>query len=100
MEGCKFKLLMKVPLTDIHILNEEYDQCQSKSCTSGSNSSHSEDLDDLRTIHKMMDLANLLKCPHLSLDETLRDLASGLKHHCDTFADAVEFEIKTAEGSR
>jgi len=94
LDGCKFKLLMKVQLTDVHIMSEEHEGCCSGKTSVGS---HSEELDDLRTIHKMMDLATLLKCPHVGLDDTLKELASGLKHHCDNNADVLDIEIKSAD---
>lgn len=115
LEGCKFKLLMKLQLTDIHLVGEEHDSYSSASaCATGaaamcgksvqgpsssatSSSHHSDELDDLKTIQKMMDLANLLKCPHVGLDEVLRELASGLKHHCDNNADILDIEIKAGE---
>jgi hypothetical protein len=92
---------MKIPLTDLHILSEEHELkgCGGGHGSGGSGSSHHEDLEDLKTIHKMMDLATLLKCSHVGLDDILRDLASGLKHQCDNSADAVEFEIKSGESS-
>ncbi|CAG7727349.1 unnamed protein product [Allacma fusca] len=114
-DGCKFKLLMKVPLMDAHLLNEDHDVSSisgtvtttnkstssssfaSKSGGGGSLNSH-EETDDLKIIHKMMELATMLKCSHAGLDEILKDLASGLKHHYDN-GDAVDFEIKTSDNS-
>lgn len=103
---------MKIQLTDVHILSEEHEgyggaaggsggagsSGKSASGSSGSSSSHhSDELDDLKTIHKMMDLATLLKCPHVGLDEVLRELATGLKHHCDNNADVLDIEIKAGD---
>lgn len=85
LDGCKFKLLLKVGLMDVHTTAGE-DKGEDRAAT--------EDLDDLKTLHKMMDLAALLKCPHLGLDELLAQMAAGLRHPCDNNADAVELEIK------
>lgn len=112
---------MKIQLTDVHIVcGDDHDgvfgssgrgdgcggsgvgvsgTSGKSSSSSGSSSSHHnfEELEDLRTIHKMMDLAALLKCSHGGLDEVLRELASGLKHHCDSNADVLDIEIKTGD---
>lgn len=80
---------MKVGLTEVHVVSEESEGCIKGVCP--------EELDDLKTIHKMMELACLLKCPHLGLDDILRELASSLRHHCDNDVDAVDLEIKTSD---
>jgi hypothetical protein len=92
LEGCKFKLLIKVNLPELHVLSEEGEGC-------GKGTSP-DDLDDLKTIHKIMDLACLLKCSHTGLDESLRELTQGLRHHCDNNVDSVELEIKSPVESR
>lgn len=92
---------MKISLPDIRILNEEtYDLTGLNSTGtpfSGTSSSAHED-DDMKTLQRMMELANTLKCPHNALDEVLKELLSPLKPNFDSSGHPIELEIKSSDG--
>jgi len=112
VDRCKFKLLSKLPLSELRCVEEGGggggDQSGGAGGTgnagggggsgAGSGGTGGDDMEDLKAIHKMIDLANLLKCPHANLDEVLRELAAGLKHHQSSEQDSDVLELEAAEG--
>jgi hypothetical protein len=83
---------MKIMLSDVHILNEEIPQGNGSTAIP-----QNPEEDDLKTIQRIMELAMTLKCPHGALDDALKDLASPLKHNCDSSGDPLELEIKSSD---
>lgn len=102
LDGCKFKLLLKLGLLDVQ---------QRTNSDQGGNSDefhhhhhhHFQDIEDMKTLQKMMDLATLLRCPHAPLDDLLTSMSAGLNRSYtyngdNNGGDVVELEVREVSG--
>ncbi|CAA9999436.1 unnamed protein product [Nesidiocoris tenuis] len=97
LEGNRFKLLMKIPLSDLEIVKDDNVRKMLKEM---------EQLNaDVSTLSQMAELVTSLHCPHSQLEENIREMLSALnnqlteRHAADSQLSYLELNINTPSGT-